>query len=98
MNNRERDDDENLDAWLARARMDPVPDEGFTAGLMKKLPLSRRRPATRGPLLGGLAGVALLGLQLGSRLDQLSLLPVMVASIAALGALAALWAYAERDS
>lgn len=96
--NRERDDDPNLDAWLAQARLDPVPDAGFTADLIAKLPAPRRRLAARGPLIGAVAGAAAVGLQLGLRLDALSLLPVMVAGVTALAALAALWAYAERDS
>lgn len=92
--NRERDDDPNVDAWLAQARLDPVPDDGFTAAVMARVPARRRVRWRRAPLIGALAGAALLGLQLGQTRE----LAVMAAGAALLTVLAAVWAYAERDS
>lgn len=103
-------DDASLEAWLSQARLDPVPDDGFTAAVMQRVPAGPRSSLVRQwPLWGAVLGSALLIGQLAGT----GLLPQAVAGngsvalggargvalgcVLGLGLLAAWWAWSERE-
>ncbi|MDM4768480.1 hypothetical protein [Pelomonas sp. SE-A7] len=92
-------DERELEAWLAQGRLDPVPDEGFTASVMQRLTRQQRRWswARRGPVIGAAMGTGLLALQLS--VTGLPTQPALLAAaVLGLTGLAILWAYVERES
>lgn len=104
------DDEAALDAWLAQARLDPVPDEGFSAALMQRLPdPGRYRQRSKAPLWGAALGGGLLAWQLvGTGLLPQALaggaagpltpaLGVVLACVLALGAGVSGWVWSERE-
>jgi hypothetical protein len=96
----QQDEDSELEAWLAGARLDPVPDDGFSAQVMQSLPVAPRRPdwARGGPALGAAIGVGLLALQtVGGGIPARPALLALMLGLAGMTALGALWAFVERE-
>ncbi|MEO3712539.1 hypothetical protein [Roseateles flavus] len=104
------DDEAALDAWLAQARLDPVPDDGFSAALMQRLPdPGRYRRRSKAPLWGAGLGGGLLVWQLaGTGLLPQALaggaaglltpaLGVVLACVLGLSAGVSGWVWAERE-
>ncbi len=104
------DDDAWLEACLAQARLDPVPDDGFTAAVMQRLPDPRRyQRRSVAPLWGAALGGLLLALQLtGAGLLPSALsagvrggggpaLGVLLIGLLGLVALLCGWLWSERE-
>jgi len=93
-------DEAALEAWLAQARLDPVPDEGFSAALMQRLPdPGRYRRRSRAPLWGAGLGGAVLAWQLASGLSGAGLPGrlLILACLLGLSALVSGWVWSERE-
>lgn len=96
---------DELDAQLARMRLDPLPDTGFAETVMTRLPARRRRRAwlRPAPLIGAVCGSALLVAQMAGALLRSvpesggMMLPFLAAGMVGLTLLASGWAFAERD-
>ncbi len=98
-----------LEACLAQARLDPVPDDGFTAAMMQRLPDPRRyQRRSAAPLWGAALGGLLLALQLtGAGLLPSALsgvrggggpaLGVLLTGLLGLVALLCGWLWSERE-
>lgn len=103
------DDDAWLEACLAQARLDPVPDDGFSAAVMQRLPDPRRyQRRSEAPLWGAALGGLLLALQLtdagllpsalsGLRGGGSPALGVLLTSLLGLVALLCGWLWSERE-
>ncbi len=103
-------DEAALEAWLAQARLDPVPDEGFSAALMQRLPdPGRYRRRFKAPLWGaGLGGGLLVWQWVGTGLLSQALaggaqgqltpqLGAVLACVLGLSAAVCAWVWSERD-
>ncbi|MBB2483746.1 hypothetical protein H5407_00750 [Mitsuaria sp. WAJ17] len=103
-------DESELEAWLASAWLDPVPDEGFSAALMQRLPdPARYRRRSMAPVWGAGLGGGLLVWQLvgtgllpqalaGGAQGQLTpALGVVLACALGLSAGVSGWVWSERD-
>lgn len=103
-------DEAALETLLAQARLDPVPDEGFSAALMQRLPdPGRYRRRSKAPLwgagLGGgllvwqLAGTGLLPQALAGGAQGLltSALGVVLACVLGLSVGVSGWVWSERE-
>lgn len=93
-------DEAALEALLAQAWLDPVPDEGFSAALMQRLPdPGRYRRRSMVPVWGAGLGGGLLAWQLALSFPGAALPGrlLILACLLGLSALVSGWVWAERE-